>query len=298
MIAEHGLYVKKLPNVLGSDISGVVESVGSNVTLFKKGDRVAAFAGVIASNDIDEGAFQEYTLGYENATVKLPENVSFNEGAVLPMAVATSGIGIFTCLSIPRPSSSNNQKSSGGFLVWGGSSSVGTAAIQIAHALGFTVFATSSPPHHKYIQKLGAKAVFGYKDPTVVSHIVAAAKEAGVEIKYAFDAVSKGGSAPQVAKVLEAFGGGKVCLTLPWPEGAEKPSGVEIVGTGAFRILTDQKEVGGWLFNEWLKEALVTGTYVPSPEIEIVEGGIEGVQKALDLHKKGLSGKKLVVPLM
>ncbi|MCJ1244826.1 hypothetical protein MMC30_002027 [Trapelia coarctata] len=295
-IAEHGHFVKTFPNVLGSDISGIVESVGPNVTIFKKGDRVAAFAGVIASNNIDEGAFQEYTLVYENAIVKLPENISFEEGSVLPMAVATAGIGIFTSLSIPRLiSSSKNQ--SGGFLVWGGSSSVGTAAIQIAHALGFTVFAVSSPHHHEYLQKLGAKATFNYNDSTVIGHIIAAAKEAGVDIKYAFDAVSTNGSQQQVAKVVEAFGGGKVCLTLPWPENAEKPSGVEVVNTGAYRILTDQKEVGGWLFNEWLAEALVKKTFVPSPAIEIVEGGIEGVQKALELLKKGVSGKKLVVPL-
>lgn len=296
-IAEYGLFIKTFPNVLGSDISGLVESVGPNVTIFKKGDRVAAFAGVIASNNIDEGAFQEYTLVYENAVVKLPENVSFEEGSVLPMAVATAGIGIFTYLSIPRPSSSDNDKQTGGFLVWGGSSSVGTAAIQIAHALGFTVFAVSSPQHHEYLQTLGAHAAFNYKDSTAVSQIIAAAKEAGVDIKYAFDAISEDGSSPQVAKVVEAFEGGKVCLTLPWPESAEKPKGVEVVNTGAYRILTDQKEVGGWLFNQWLAEALVKKTFVPSPAVEIVEGGIGSVQRALEVHKKGVSGKKLVVPL-
>ena len=297
MIRDDGIFIKKYPIVLGSDTAGTVEAIGPNVTLFEKGDRIAAFSGFMISNDIDEGAFQEYTLVYENTTVKLPENVTFEEGAVLPMAVATAGVGIFSELSIPRPISSTAQNQSGGFLVWGGSSSVGTAAIQIAHALGFTVFAVSSPHHHEYLQKLGAKATFNYHDSAVVSHIIAAAKESGLVIRYAYDAVSKGGSAPQAAKVLEPFGGGKICLTLPWPEGVERPIGVEVVNTLAARILTDQKELGGWLFNNWLAEALVEKVYVPSPAIEIVEGGIEAVQKALDLHKKGLSGKKLVIPL-
>lgn len=83
----------------------------------------------------------------------------------------------------------------------------------------------------------------------------------------------------------------------PATKDVEKPSVVEVVNTGGFRILANQKEFGGGLFNLWLMEALVTGTCVPSPEIEIVEGVIEGVRKALDLHKKGLSGKKLVVLL-
>ena len=59
----------------------------------------------------------------------------------------------------------------------------------------------------------------------------------------------------------------------------------------------DQKETGAWLFNEWLAEALAKKTFVPSPAVEIVDGGIEAVQKALEQHKKGVSGKKLVVPL-
>ena len=294
-IQDSGYFIKKLPNVIGSDIAGTVESVGSGITKFKKGDRVAGFAGVIVSNEIDEGAFQEYTLLYENATTKLPEAISFEEGTLLPMAVATSGIGMFPCMGIPRPGSA---KQHGGFLVWGGSSSVGSAAIQIAHSIGFTVFAVSSPHHHHYINKLGAKATFNYKDEAVISHILESAKTAGVEIKYVFDAISENGSPQECAKVLEAFGGGKLCLTLPWPENAEKPKSVEVVNTGAFKILTDEKEFGAFLFNDWLAEALANKTYVPSPAIQRVEGGIESVQKALDLHKAGLSGKKLVLSLV
>ena len=294
-IQAYGFFITKLPNVLGSDISGTVEEIGEGVTHFKKGDRVAAFAGVIASNNIDEGAFQEYTIAYENATTKLPEHVSFEEGSVLPMAVATAGIGIFPCLEIARPTS--GHKESGGFLVWGGSSSVGTAAVQIAKSLGFTVFAVSSPHHHRYINKLGAKATFNYNDSEVVDHIISAAKSHGVEIKYAYDTISEASSLQQVARVLHAFGGGKLCITLEWPKEVEKPADVTAVHTGAFRILIDEKEFGGWLFNDWLAESLANKTYVPSPSIEVVEGGIQSIQKALDLHKQGLSGKKLVLRL-
>ena len=111
-----------------------------------------------------------------------------------------------------------------------------------------------------------------------------------------YDAISEHGSAPKCAEVLEAFGGGKLCLTLPYPKDARKPAEVEVVDTFAAKICMD-KEFGHWLFNEWLAKALEDKTFVPSPAIEKVDGGIQSVQKALDIHAKGLSGKKLVITL-
>lgn len=112
----------------------------------------------------------------------------------------------------------------------------------------------------------------------------------------AYDAISEQGSAPKCAEILEAFGGGKLCLTLPYPEDATKPAGVEISETLASRICIDQ-EFGHWLFNEWLAKSLEDKTLVPSPAIEKIDGGIQSVQKALDIHAKGLSGKKPVITL-
>ncbi|MCJ1477404.1 hypothetical protein MMC13_006075 [Lambiella insularis] len=290
---ESGNFIKSYPAILGSDVSGVVESVGEGVTKFKKGDRVAGFAGSIAFGDLDQGAFQEHTLLFEHATVKLPDAISFEEGAILPMSVATAGVGIWPTMELPRP---GTHKQSGGFLVWGGSSSVGSAAVQIARSLGFTVYSVASSHNHHMVNKLGAKATFNYSDEKVVDHIINAAKADHVAIRHAFDAVGEHGAPQQAAKVLEHFGGGKLCLVLPWPE-TEKPEGVTISNTAAFRILTDQKEFGAFLFNDWLAESLANKTYVPSPSVEIVEGGISSVQRALDMHKKGLSGKKLVVKL-
>lgn len=66
--------------------------------------------------------------------------------------------------------------------------------------------------------------------------------------------------------------------------------------TYALTVATNE-EFGSWLFNDWLETALADKSYVPSPAIEKVEGGLGAVQKALDLHKKGVSGKKLVLSL-
>ena len=293
-IQARDLYVKSYPAILGSDIAGTVEAVGSSITRFRKGDRVAAFADSVRQDSMDGGAFQEYVLVSAGCCARIPEGVSFEEGSVLPMAVATSGVAIFSSLGVPREG--GGQKG-GGFLVWGGASSVGSAAVQIAAALGFNVFTVCSPQQHAYLKTLGAKFVFDYKLADVVTEITAAAREAGIELKLAFDAISEHGTSQTCAEVLENFGGGKLCITLSIPAGAEIPANVEVSRTSAGRVSSGWEEGGSWLFNDWLEKALLEGSYKPSPAIQIVDGGLAGVQKAMDLHKKGLSGKKLVVPL-
>ena len=198
---DYDFAIEQYPAILGSDIAGTVEAVGSSVTGFSAGDRVTGFADAIISKDARNGAFQQYTILKDCATTKLPAATAFEQACILPMSVATAGVGMFLCMDIPRPPT----KSSGGFLVWGGSSSVGTAAIQIAKILGFTVFTTSSPRHHEYLKALGAESCFNYGESSVVNKIVDAAKESGQKITAAFDAVSENPALP--AAILEAFGG-------------------------------------------------------------------------------------------
>ncbi len=293
VMQQTGFFIKSYPFILGSDTCGIVEAVGPDVKHFKKGDRIAGFAPSIATGKMEHGAFQQYPILFENASVKIPDNVSFEQGTTLPMAVATSGVAIFTCLEIPRTPSKQN----GGFLVWGSSSAVGTAAVQIAASLGFKVLAVCSPLHHSYVKSLGATQVFDYNDSAVVKNIISFVKAAGMEIKYAYDCISKSASLPHTAAVLEEFGGGKLAITLPWPEDIKKPENVTVWTTGAFRVVTDQKDLGKWLFNDWLEKSLVEKKYVPSPEIEKIEGGLDSIQKAIDHHGKGVSGKKIVVPV-
>ena len=86
-------------------------------------------------------------------------------------------------------------------------------------------------------------------------------------------------------------------MTLEWPEEEEKPEGIEITQTQAYRTGTDQAELGKWFFNEYLEKALENGSIVPAPKIEIVPGGIYAAQAVFDKLKAGVSGKKLVVQI-
>ena len=159
-----GRFIQQYPAILGSDISGEVDAVGSDVKHFQKGDRVTGFADGLLTKDQRNGGFQKYSAVKECAVAKIPDSMSFEEGAILPMSVATSGVGIFLSMGIPRPPT----KQQGGFLVWGASSSVGTAAVQIAVSLGYTVFGVCSPRHSDMVKKLGAHETFDYNSPSVV----------------------------------------------------------------------------------------------------------------------------------
>ncbi|TVY42630.1 Dehydrogenase [Lachnellula subtilissima] len=287
-IQHFGAVINKYPTVLGSDGCGVVTAVGSAISKFKIGDRVTGFAAVIYSNDLNHGAWQTYTVLREIATTKIPDRMTYEEGCVFPMAMATSAIALFVHLGIPRPTGQPTLQKSG-LLIWGASSSVGVSALQLAKNLGFKVFVTASPTHHRYLRSLGAFDVFDYHDPAVVGKIAASARSAGTPIKLAFDAVTEGTSARQSADVLIAFGsaGSKLVLVLPWSENEPKPEGMEISMTVAGRTGTDQSELGAWFFNDYLQDSLKNGSIVPAPKIEIAGGGIAATQKVIDKLKAG-----------
>jgi NADPH:quinone reductase-like Zn-dependent oxidoreductase len=297
-----GFMVKSYPCVLGSDVAGTIHSIGSDVTNVKPGDRVAGFACMVLTGEMDQGAYQEYVVLSDNAVTKLPQRIGFEQGAGLPMAVATSGEGIFVSMGMPWGPSFRKQE--GILLITGGVSSVGCAAVQIAKILGFTIFVTASPKHLAYMKKLGATQVFDYKDPEMAEKITDAARDSGRSIRYCFAAISSGGNAQIAAKILSAFvttGDGekaKLCVTQPWPETEPEPEGIEVTMARASFAVHVHKEFGAWYFNQFLAEKLESGEFVPSPEIEIVEGGLEkGVLAGLERYRKGVSGTKIVVPL-
>ncbi|KAG4440153.1 hypothetical protein IFR05_004362 [Cadophora sp. M221] len=293
---DYNFAIKSYPVVLGSDASGVITAIGSSVTKFKVGDRVTGFAGVIYIQENDHGAFQTFTILKDIATTKIPDSMSFEEGSVFPMAVATAGMALFVDLGIPRPTVPISAPSSG-LLVWGAASSVGTTTVQIAKNLGFKIFATASPVHHQYLMSLGAFEVFDYHDPSVVDKIVASTKASGTPISFGFDTITEGDTAQKSSEVILSSGGrgGKLVLAGEWRGDITKPEGLGISQTMAFRHGADQSEIGEWLFNDYLQKALADGTIVPAPKIEIVPGGVNAVQTACDKLKAGVSGRKLVI---
>jgi NADPH:quinone reductase-like Zn-dependent oxidoreductase len=129
----------------GTDMAGVVEAVGPNVTRFKPGDEV--FGGV-------GGAYAEYALGRDQGGIaKKPANMSFEEAAGLPIAAITALQGL---------RDQGRLKPGQKVLINGASGGVGTYAVQIAKALGAEVTGVCSTRNVEMVRSLGADHVVDY----------------------------------------------------------------------------------------------------------------------------------------
>lgn len=168
----------KYPFVLGPDVAGEVVEIGSSVTRFKIGDRVLGQAVGMDEkrNTSAEGGFQSYTVLLAHMASPIPSTLSYEQASVLPLGLSTAACGLFQKdqLALQHPSVPANKPVGKTLIVWGGSSSVGSNAIQLAVAVGYEVITTASPKNFDYVRKLGAKQVFDYESKTVVEDIVKA----------------------------------------------------------------------------------------------------------------------------
>src|SRR5882762_10742550 len=124
-----GTYAIKppLPYTPGSDAAGTVEAVGNGVTKVKPGDRVYTAKTLT-------GAYAQYALALEEQAHPLPERISFGQGAAVWVPYATAYHALHH---------SAQAHASETILVHGASGGVGTAAVQMARAMGLTVFGTA-----------------------------------------------------------------------------------------------------------------------------------------------------------
>lgn len=127
----------------GTDVAGVVESVGTDVTGWKRGDAVFG-EGV--------GTFADYALARADRLALLPEGTSFEHAAALPLAATTAML----CLVAAHPAPGARV------LINGASGGVGTLAIQIAKAMDLHVSAVVSPRNLLVAEALGAHVVIDY----------------------------------------------------------------------------------------------------------------------------------------
>lgn len=183
-------------------------------------------------------------------------------------------------------------------LIWGGASSVGTLSVQSANSLGFTVYATASPKHHDHLKKLGAHAVFDYKAGDVVSQIVEAVKNDGVNMHTAHCVVD-GGLQPTLDVIKETKGdaAAKVAHSPMLPPDHPTLENTEITFNFPSMDPAERSKHIYQCFHEWLNDGLRSGSVVPSPALQIEGGGLDGLNAALDKLRAGVSGAKIVLPI-
>jgi zinc-binding alcohol dehydrogenase family protein len=145
--------VEKTPRVLGWDAAGIVEAVGPEVTRFKPGDRVF-YAGDITR----PGTNAEFHLIDERIVGSLPDSISFETAAALPLTAITAWEALFDRLRVPTPPHALPRKS---ILIIGGAGGVGSIAVQLAARIaGLEVITTASRPESiAWVKELGAHHV-------------------------------------------------------------------------------------------------------------------------------------------
>lgn len=143
------------PKIIGWDASGIVEAVGNDVTLFKKGDEVY-YAG-----DINKpGSNAAYQLIDERIVGHKPARLSDAEAAAMPLTTLTAWEALYDRMRI------NESDKGKSILIIGGAGGVGSIAIQIAKKIaGLQVIATASRPETvEWCKQQGADIVVNHKD--------------------------------------------------------------------------------------------------------------------------------------
>ncbi|CAK1363504.1 unnamed protein product [Cercospora beticola] len=190
--------------LVGCDYAGVVVKVGKGVTRsFQPGDRIAGFAH--GANDAypEGGAFARYIVVKGDLQLHISDNVDFEAAASTGVAIGTSMYALHKSLSLPLPGSSSLANGEP-LLVYGGSTSTGSIAVQLAAQLGYSVITTCSPKHFDLLRERGAKLLYDYRAPSVGESIRTATKN---KLKLVFDTVSIESSAAICAQAFGSEGG-------------------------------------------------------------------------------------------
>jgi NADPH2:quinone reductase len=164
-----GTYAVKppLPYTPGSDAAGVVESVGPGVTKVKPGDRVYTAKTI-------SGAYAEYALALEEQVELLPEEVSFAQGAGVWVPYGTAYHALVQTAQ---------ARAGETLLVHGASGGVGTAAVQLARAIGLTVYGTAGTEKGlELVKREGAQHVFNHTKAGYEEEILKSTGGRGVDI--------------------------------------------------------------------------------------------------------------------
>ncbi len=137
-----------MPLVMGNEFAGVVEKTGKNAVRFKPGDRVY---GRMPLKKI--GAFAEYAAVKETALAVIPEYLSFEEAATVPLTALTA-MQAFEVMDVHAGES---------VFISGGTGSLGAMAIPVAKSLGLHVYTNGSGENEERVRKLGAEKFIDYR---------------------------------------------------------------------------------------------------------------------------------------
>ncbi|KAI9061172.1 GroES-like protein [Trametes sanguinea] len=300
------IFIKSWPYVPGTDAAGVVVEAGAEAGDVKVGDRVL-FKG--DTGDAKWATCQQYAVVPAEYTAIIPENITFDEAATIPLALITDVLVLYNQSPAPEnlslrlkpvwePEGATAYAGTPAFIV-GGASSLGQFAIQLARMAGHSPIITTASPHNAPLlaSALGATHVLDRARPnaSILAELPTLAR--GKPIEFAFVAVPFYPEACRLGRDALAPGGAlAVVVPAPGrvPEDVANPGDGKRVGYvwGSIR-LPHTRDCGLALFKQitgWLEKGLLK----PNP-VELLPNGLAGINEGLaKLKANKVSGKKLV----
>ncbi len=266
-----------LPQILGQEAAGVVDAVGEKVEGFSPGMRVVGHV---------RGAFAEMAIAPATELLAIPNDISFEVAASLPINYLTAIVALIYRAKV---------RIGEWVLVHPGSGGVGTAAVQLAKLLGAKVIATAgNAAKVEYMMKLGADYGIDYSSQNVVSEVGKITENLGVEV--ALD----GGGKVTFADCLGAItnNGRIACYGTTTGLDAALPMGKLLgrnIAVYGIALWYNSNYQASWqTLKEVVMPAFVQGKLQSTIE-QVV--GLEGVSEALSrIEQRSLMGKIVVVP--
>lgn len=198
----HDFFPLEFPYTLGTDLSGTIEQIGSDVTGWAAGDQVVA-----RTDPTSGGACAEFAVVPSSYLVRSPEKVPIEEAAGLGTAAGTAWQALFEVADL---------KSGQTVLIHAGAGGVGSFAIQFARAAGARVIATASGDGLDIARRLGADQVIDYRNEDF------AAKVSDVDV--VLDTI--GGDTQQRSFSVLRAGGALLATSEPPAESLAKAHGI------------------------------------------------------------------------
>ncbi|KAL4245995.1 zinc-containing alcohol dehydrogenase family protein [Abortiporus biennis] len=299
-------YIDRVTNVdtiVGCDFSGYVVKIGKDVTSISVGDKVAGFTQ--GGNYTDRGAYAEYSKASADLVWKIPDGtVTWEDAATMGCAFWTAIQGLFHPMRLGLVEIPHKVEREQWIFVYGGSSSVGMFAIQLAHLAGYQVVTTTSPKNFDLCKSLGADAIFDYKDPEVSSKIKAVTKDT---LHHVFDTICTLQTQTLAMKTFAPGPGKLIVIQPPQPDAQILREDVQIdhvliytalgrdfVLFGKFYPAAPEDRVHMVQFLKKVPALVEKGLVKPNP-VKLWEGGLASINDGLRYMKEGKnSGEKIV----
>jgi len=198
LVREGRLPNEHLPLILGYELAGIVEAIGTEVSGFKPGDEVYG-----ETNEQLTGAYAEYALPSARMMAQKPKTLNFIEAASAPIATVTAWQMLFDYAQVAAGQTA---------LIHGAAGNVGAYLVQLAQLSGLHVVATAASADLDYVRGLGAERVIDYKKERF--------EESFNEVDVVLDTVA--GDTQQRSLLVLKPGGILVSVVSPVPEALQK----------------------------------------------------------------------------